>query len=97
MLEWYENTDNCHVGERGGCRVAEIRHCAEGEAEGGLGALARFMAGALSPERPLPPLSPAGWYWQATAIRGVWSRPQLAPSRLDAMAACEAAIQSAKT
>lgn len=59
-----------------GITVARVRYAAEGEAEGGLGAFARFMTGALRPGIKQPPLSPAGWYWQGTVHeRGVWTRP----------------------
>lgn len=86
---WYEDESGCLKAEIGACTVAKIRYAEEGEAEGGLGLLARFMAGALAPGSVPPPLSPAGWYWQATATRGVWTRPALAESPELAQAAAE--------
>lgn len=57
-----------------GITFVHVRWADEGEAEGGLGALIRFMAGAEGVE--LPPPSPSGWYMQGTFDRrGEWSRP----------------------
>jgi len=70
------DTDEPNGLDFGVVTVAQVRYAKEGEAEGGLGALVRFMTGALHPEVKLPALSPAGWYWQATIKeRGDWSRP----------------------
>lgn len=58
-----------------GITVAKVLRAEEGEAEGGLAALARFMLGAFHPEVPQPPLSPAGWYWTGTTERrGIWRK-----------------------
>lgn len=58
-----------------GVTFGRVKWANEGEAEGGLGALARFMAHAAGAV-DLPPPSPAGWYVQGTwNKRGEWSRP----------------------
>lgn len=81
LLEWNEYTDDDGHPAMEGCTwwgvtVARVRHADPGEAEGGLGALVRFMAGAFHPEIPQPPLSPAGFYWQGTTEKpGEWTRP----------------------
>lgn len=91
-LEWHEY-DDVHKCELGPVIVGEIRYAQEGEAEGGLGLVVRGMTGALRPDIPQPPLSPAGWYWQATAERGIWSRPKRADDLDAAKKAVEQHIQ----
>lgn len=76
-LTWYEEGGG-YKGEYAACTVAKILFAKEGEVEGGLGALARFMLGSLHPEVSQPELSPAGWYW-AVAVQGRWSSWTLAP------------------
>lgn len=90
---WYED-QGVWKGEIGACTVAVIRYAEAGEAEGGLGALARFLGAATAPHVSQPPLSPAGWYWQATATRGVWTRPALAVDVTSAKSAAEEALQT---
>ena len=73
-LEWFK-VDSGWNGERV-VTLVHVRYADEGASEGGLGALVRFMTGALTPGVSLPPPSPAGWYWQgALRRRGVWCRP----------------------
>lgn len=67
----------CYSGEDpGGVTVARVLHAAPGEAEGGIGALARFMLAARGvPANEVPPLSPGGWYATGTwKRRGVWEK-----------------------
>lgn len=68
LLEWYDwDSDGDLTGVTpAGITVARVSHAKEGEAEGGLYALCRLMAGALHPDVALPPPSPAGWYWVGT-------------------------------
>ena len=77
-LEWYTDPDTGYLDAItwGGVTVGYVKYADDGEAEGGLAALARFMVGALHPEVTLPDLSPAGWYWHGTVDeRGKWTRP----------------------
>jgi hypothetical protein len=75
-LTWYHDGNMWKGQDECGITVAHVQHADEGEAEGGLGALVRFMSGALQPGVPLRPPSPAGWYWQGTVTeRGRWTRP----------------------
>lgn len=75
-IEWHD-TGHGWSGRGGVVTLAHVRYAEEGEAEGGLGAFVRFMAGALRPNVKQPDLSPAGWYWQGTVeSRGVWCSPQ---------------------
>lgn len=71
---WYDEEDQVWTGQDlAGVNVAEIRWAKLGEAEGGLGAVMRLMAGMQGV--PQPELSPEGWYWSATIEqRGVWTR-----------------------
>lgn len=89
-LCWWED-DGAHTGEFAACTVARIRLAAEGEVEGGLGALMRFQVAALNPGVPQPALSPAGWYW-TVAVRGWWSAWTLAASPAEARLAAETAF-----
>lgn len=74
-LEWFGDDENGWSAENWAATVAEVKYAHEGEAEGGLGSLIRFMAGAQGLSMPAP--SPAGWYWQGTiSARGVWCAPQ---------------------
>jgi hypothetical protein len=74
-IEWFEDDSVVWWAEHGACVVAEVRYAREGESEGGIGALARFMAAAAGVAAETP-LSPSGWYWVGTvAARGVWCRP----------------------
>ncbi len=73
-LEWYPDDDEGHAFSAlwGPITVAKIRYAAAGEAEGGLGLLMRYLAGAAGAAQPPP--SPAGWYWsEAVTTRGVWT------------------------
>src|SRR5690606_22815843 len=70
-----------------------IRHATEGEAEGGLGVLARFMLGAHRPDAEQPAPAPAGVYWTATRTRGVW----LPWHHAKDVAAAKAAVEDALT
>ena len=95
MIQWYQADigDFSGTERTSGVTIARVRLADEGEVEGGLGALVRFMAGALRPDVVQPPLSPAGWYWQGTVYaRGVWTRPA-GPflTAEEAMAAADAA------
>jgi hypothetical protein len=90
---WYED-NGVHKCERNGVIVGKIRYAQPGEAEGGLGALIRFMGAALNPQVSPPPLSPEGWYWQATATRGVWSPPRLANDIESARQAVELCVSN---
>jgi hypothetical protein len=87
-VTWWGSEADGFDGEDGCCTVAHVRRAEAGEAEGGLGALMRLMAGARG-VGILPAPSPAGWYWNA-AIRGVWTGPQLAESPEIARAAASA-------
>lgn len=91
-IEWWQDGKKVKGIDRGGVTVAEISYAEEGKVEGGLGVLTRFMMGSLHPQVRQPPMSPAGWYWQATLTRGVWSRPEKADSIEDAKRAVEAAF-----
>lgn len=72
---WYDSDDalssEC-IDEVGfHCTVANVTYAAEGEAEGGLGALLRFMGSLYGVE--LPPRSPAGFYLSSqTGEGGRW-------------------------
>lgn len=87
---WYED-DGVHKCQLHGVTVGEIRYAQE--AEGGLGALARFITGALRPDIEQPSFSPAGYYWTATAERGVWCRSKRADDIDSAKAAVEQHIR----
>lgn len=86
-VTWWGSEADGFDGEDGGVTVAHVRHAAAGEAEGGLGALARFMASARGIDLGEP--SAAGWYWSA-AVRGVWTGPRMAESPEAAFAAAAA-------
>lgn len=76
VLDWYEEGRNLVAVTTWGITCCRVRYAEDGEAEGGVTALARFMGGALAPGVRQPPLSPAGWYWQGTVEeRGHWTRP----------------------
>jgi len=76
-LEWVKDSATKWSGlQRTGWRadVAHVIKAKAGEAEGGMGALARLMMSSKGIKSP--PLSPAGWYWQGTIHeRGVWTSP----------------------
>lgn len=92
---WEEQDDGSWRGYYDGyLRVAKVRYAEAGEAEGGLGALARHMAAAHGLSQP--ELSPAGWYWVA-ARKGVWSRPQISTSLAAAKKAAEKYVDGDET
>jgi len=73
----------------GSITIAHLDYAEEGEAEGGLAALARFMVGALRPDAALSPLAPAGYYWQGTTEEpGVWRKAGPFATREAAQQAC---------
>lgn len=92
-VTWWGSAASGYKAEHRVVTVAKVWHAAAGEAEGGLGALARFMAGAHGID--LGPPSPAGWYWIA-ARRGVWTRPALAESAEAAMHAASRYVETAE-
>lgn len=72
-----------------GITIAYLDYAEEGEAEGGLVALARFMVAAFRPDVQQPPLSPAGYYWQGTTDKpGEWRKGGPFPTREAAQQAC---------
>lgn len=86
-ITWWGSEADGFDGEDGCVTVARVRRAAAGEAEGGLGALARMMAGAQWVD--LGERSAAGWYW-TSAVRGVWTGPRVAESPEAAFAAAAA-------
>lgn len=98
ILEWCEEKDHAFRGYVSGCvLVGKVVHADEGEAEGGLMYLARFMTGAFHPEVQQPPLSPAGWYWTATTEeRGRWEKAGPFASPEEARDACTEAFRVGK-
>jgi hypothetical protein len=88
-VTWWGSEADGFDGEAGCCTVAHVRRAEAGEAEGGLGALMRLMAGARGIDLVEP--SAAGWYWNAS-IRGVWTGPTLAASPEAARAAASAYV-----
>lgn len=76
---------------RVGVTVAHVYYAEEGDLEGGVGKLARFMMGALHPHVAQPPLSPAGWVW-TFARRGTWGRWRPCESEEAGQRECQEAI-----
>lgn len=98
-ISWYwepeeDNGRGRFTGLRDGyLTVARVDYAEEGEAEGGLAALARFMVGALRPDAEQAPLSPAGWWWQGTTEeRGRWRKGGPFATPEEARDACTAAF-----
>jgi hypothetical protein len=93
-LDWY--CDDTEAEGLFGCvTVAKVKKLEAGEAEGGLGALVRFMAGATGSHKPLPPLSPAGWWWTGTPEqRGRWIKRGPFQSQAEAVADCTRAFDA---
>lgn len=77
MLTWDQWSDEVWHGLDGaGVTIAEVRLAAEGEADGSLGAFARFMLAARGISDRATPPSAAGWYWTGTTDAiGIWTRP----------------------
>lgn len=100
-ISWYWESE--HHGGKGGFNalcddsitVGRVLYAKEGEAEGGLGLLFRFMSGAFRPDIVQPPLSPAGWYWTATTeARGRWEKGGPFPTPEAARDAATAAFEA---
>lgn len=93
-VSWWGTPADGFDAQWSGLSVAQVRYAEAGEAEGGLVALARLLAGSRGVSLGEP--SPAGWYWNA-AIRGVWTGPQLAASAFEAMRAASAHLATHDT
>jgi hypothetical protein len=92
IADWDPGSDR-FLTRSAGVTVGRVDYAEEGEADGGVLALARFMAGALAPHAEQPPLSPAGWCWQGTVEeRGRWAKGGPFATREAARAACIAAF-----
>ena len=74
-----------------GVTVAHVYYAEEGDLEGGLGRLMRFMVGALHPHVEHPPRSPAGWVWNF-ARAGTWGEWRRCESEEAGRLECQEAI-----